>query len=94
MLKEDSASAFDNNNNPTPIVELNFWRARCKNLENIYKQLCNERIKTIGMILEYKKSVYYTAFRSTFHRVVIALHEAKDISLWLLPLVYIIFLNP
>lgn len=87
VLEEDSKIAFENNRNPPPSAEIEFWDQRMKNLENIYVQLRDPRAKQIGCVLQAIDSVYYTSFRNTFKNVVASLHEARDITLWLKPLV-------
>lgn len=89
VLKESSLSLFEKNNHPTPMAEVNFWMNRRKNVMNIYNQLIDPRVKKVGSILELIDSVYFSTFSSTFKNVVTALHEANDISLYLLPLVRI-----
>lgn len=86
VLKEDSEMLFRNNNHPSPFEEIKFWEARLKNLENIYEQVRDPRIKKIGRILEGLGSVYYTSFSQTFKQIVSALFAARDVNLWLKPL--------
>ncbi|XP_046391607.1 dynein beta chain, ciliary-like [Ischnura elegans] len=83
ILKEDSASAFDNGANPFPTKELSFWDSRVKNLECIYQQLIDPRVKKMASILEISDSTYYRSFRLLFQNVVAALIEARDISIYL-----------
>lgn len=87
VLKATSLSLFDKNNHPTPMAEVNFWATRRKNVLFIYNQLIDPRVKKVGSILELIDSVYFSTFSSTFKKVVTALHEANDISLYLFPLV-------
>ena len=87
VLKQNSASLFDKNNHPTPNGEIQFWKARRKNLTKVYEQLKEPRVKRIGAILEEIDSVYFSSFRQTFKNVVNSLHEANDITLYLTPLV-------
>lgn len=89
VLRETSTSLFDKQNHPTPLAELKFWNDRRMNVKNIYKQLCDERVKKIGRILELINSVYFGTFTSTFKNVVTSLYEVDDITLWLKPLVSI-----
>lgn len=86
MLKQDSSSLFTKNKEPGPFDEVNFWQTRLKNLENIYSQLRDPRVKQVGNVLEIIDSVYCQSFKQTFKNVVNALHEARDITLWLKPL--------
>ena len=87
VLKDTSANLFNRNANPTPMAEITFWENRRKNIANIYEQLTDPRIKSIGNILEKINSVYTSIFCSTLKDTVTALPEADDITLWLKPLV-------
>lgn len=87
VLNEKSDQICGEKKYPTPTDEFEFWNSRFENLKNIYDQLCDERIKTIAMILEQKESVYFQAFRTLFQGVVDNLQETKDVSLFLKPLV-------
>lgn len=71
---------------PMPSDEIAFWQGRLKNLENIFEQLRDERIRTIALILEKIDSVYFSVFRQTFNQVVENLAEARDVTLYLVPL--------
>lgn len=71
----------------TPDMEIAFWQIRHENLNNIYGQLQQEKCRTASRVLERIRSVYSSAFRSTFRGLVAALEEARDITLWLKPLV-------
>lgn len=87
ILKDNSSSIFRDNPYPVPSHEITFWKSRRENLENIYKQLTDLRIKAVGSVLEAIDSVYYSPFQITFKNTVAALHEARDITLWLTPFV-------
>lgn len=87
ILKDSSANLFNRNLNPTPSEEVKFWNKRRSNVSNIYDQLTDPRVKSIGNILEMINSVYTSTFFTTFKDVVTALHEADDVTLWLKPLV-------
>lgn len=87
VLNEKSDRIFAEKKYPTPADEFEFWNSRYENLKNIYDQLCNERIKTIAMVLELKQSIFFQSFRTLFQRVVDNLQETKDVSLFLKPLV-------
>ena len=39
VLKKDSSQPILEGLNPTPLVELEFWKAKTSNLENIYDQV-------------------------------------------------------
>ncbi|XP_021937393.1 dynein beta chain, ciliary isoform X2 [Zootermopsis nevadensis] len=86
VLTEESSQAFAGGQNPTPNAEVSFWNLRLHNLEYIYEQLRDERVRKMAVILEKTDSAYYPCFRMQFQNVVAALAEAKDIALYLKPL--------
>lgn len=45
VLKQTSQLCFANGANPIPANEIDFWKARTKNMESIYDQLCDPRVK-------------------------------------------------
>lgn len=51
ILKENSRVAFAENTDPTPLFELDFWRNRLKNLESIYDQMRDPRVKKMASYL-------------------------------------------
>ncbi|XP_060515880.1 dynein beta chain, ciliary [Cylas formicarius] len=72
--------------NAVPSMEIQFWNQRLKNLQYIYQQLRDPKVKSMATILEKTNSAYYACFRNLFKNVVVALAEAKDIYLHLTPL--------
>ncbi|XP_008208864.1 dynein beta chain, ciliary-like [Nasonia vitripennis] len=86
VLSEDSSQALKNEENPLPKSELTFWRKRLKNVESIYDQLRDPRIKRMAKILEQSKSSYLPCLQTIFKDVVGAVVEARDVCLYLLPL--------
>ncbi|XP_075210990.1 dynein heavy chain at 93AB [Lycorma delicatula] len=86
ILNEDSSQAFANGQNPVPTAEINFWNGRLRNLQNIYEQLRDERVRKMATILERTDSAYFPCFRNLFRNIVAALAEAKDIAKYLKPL--------
>lgn len=71
----------------SPDMEIVFWSNRLENLENIYEQLKLDKCKTVGIVLQLISSVYSGSFKTIFNNVIAALCEARDITLWLTPLV-------
>lgn len=72
----------------TPDMEIQFWQKRYANLENIYEQMQDEKFRTTGQVLERIRSGFRSgSFRATFRGLIAALEEARDITLWLKPLV-------
>ncbi|XP_066262344.1 dynein beta chain, ciliary-like [Euwallacea similis] len=45
ILKQTSQLCFANGAHPVPMNEIDFWNARTKNMESIYDQLCDARVK-------------------------------------------------
>ena len=80
VLKQDSSKVFQNGtNHPTPSAELAFWEERVQDLQWIYEQLNDSKVRKLASILEGTKSAYWPAYRSMFVNVVGALAEAQDI---------------
>lgn len=68
------------------VLEIDFWNLRSKNLQYIYQQLREPRIKSMAHILEKTNSAYYSCYKTLFKNVVLSLAETKDICLHLSPL--------
>ncbi|KAF5277248.1 hypothetical protein FQR65_LT00356 [Abscondita terminalis] len=85
VLANDSSENM-NELNPTPNAELQFWGLRLKNLQYIYEQLRDQKVRSMATILEKTNSAYYSCFKNLFKSVVMSLAEAKDINLFLKPL--------
>lgn len=83
VLHQSFTEDFSNIVNANPRDEYEFWRGRQKNLESIYDQLRDPRVKKIGEYLELTNSTYTSTFRKLFQNVVAALVEARDICLYL-----------
>lgn len=52
------------------IAEVKFWTERRQNLEGIYNQLRDSRVKRMGEILELTESAYFPCFKTLFRNVV------------------------
>ncbi|CAH8610928.1 unnamed protein product [Heterobilharzia americana] len=83
VLLKDSCQPLLNGLHPTPLVELDFWKAKVTNLENIYSQLSTPKVKQMAQILEHADSSYFVPFKEMFKSVVTALREAQDIDMHL-----------
>ncbi|CAH8868903.1 unnamed protein product [Trichobilharzia szidati] len=83
VLLKDSSQPLLNGLHPTPLVELDFWKAKVTNLENIYSQLSTQKVKQMAQILEQANSSYFIPFKEMFKSVVTALREAQDIDMHL-----------
>lgn len=86
VLKRDSSQPLLEGTNPGPMVELDFWKARAENLECIFEQLRDSRVRNMAELLEKTQSSYFMAFKTIFRDVVSALEEARDINMFLKPL--------
>ncbi|XP_041519985.1 dynein heavy chain 9, axonemal [Microtus oregoni] len=86
VLKKESSQALLQGGNPTPKVELEFWKSRCEDLEHIYSQLMTIKVKGMAGLLNKLQSSYLPAFRAMFRDVEAALTEAQDIHVHLSPL--------
>ncbi|XP_055973719.1 dynein axonemal heavy chain 9 [Sorex fumeus] len=86
VLKRESFQLLLKGENPTPKVELEFWKNRSENLEYIYNQLRTLKVRSMVGLLDKVKSSYFPAFQAMFRDVVAALTEAQDIHIHLMPL--------
>ncbi|XP_005399408.1 PREDICTED: dynein heavy chain 9, axonemal isoform X2 [Chinchilla lanigera] len=86
VLKRESSQPFLQGENPTPKVELEFWKKRYEDLEYMYNQLRMIKVRGMAGILDKLQSSYFPAFKAMFRDVTAALTEAQDIYLHLLPL--------
>lgn len=87
VVRDSSFKIFNDIQQPMPSHETTFWTGRLSNLQYIYEQLCDPRIKMIASILQKIDSFYFRTFKETFESVVENLHEAQDVTLHLKPLV-------
>ncbi|NXA80882.1 DYH9 protein, partial [Thryothorus ludovicianus] len=86
VLHKESSEPLLQGTNPTPRVELEFWKSRCADLEGIHSQLTSRRVRSMVEVLERVQSIYVPAFQSMLQDVEAALSEAQDIDLHLTPL--------
>lgn len=86
VLKKDSSQPLLDGLVPGPLVEIEFWKAKCNNLENIFNQLRSPKTKKMAQLLEKTQSSYFPAFKELFKETVDALEEAQDIDIHLKPL--------
>ncbi|KAK6170907.1 hypothetical protein SNE40_019193 [Patella caerulea] len=86
VLKRDSAQPLLEGLNPTPFVEIKFWENKAQNLECIYEQLRDPKVRKMAELLERTNSSYFPSFKNIFRDVVAALTEAQDINMYLKPL--------
>uniref|UniRef100_A0A8D2N8R8 Dynein axonemal heavy chain 17 n=1 Tax=Zonotrichia albicollis TaxID=44394 RepID=A0A8D2N8R8_ZONAL len=85
VLRKESSEPLLQGTNPTPKVELQFWRSRCADLEGIHRQLTSRRVSNMLEVLERVQSIYVPAFQSMLGDVEAGetLREAQDIDLHL-----------
>ncbi|XP_046532316.1 dynein axonemal heavy chain 9 isoform X4 [Equus quagga] len=86
VLKKESSQPLLQGENPTPKVELEFWKSRSEDLEYIYNQLRTMQVRGVAGLLDKLQSSYFPAFQAMFRDVVSALTEAQDIHTHLMPL--------
>ncbi|CAC5422117.1 DNAH [Mytilus coruscus] len=70
VLKRDSAQPLLEGLNPTPFVEIEFWKTKATNLECIYDQLKEPKVRKMAELLEKIKSSYYPVFKDIFRDVI------------------------
>eukprot|EP00058_Branchiostoma_floridae_P013849 XP_002599337.1 hypothetical protein BRAFLDRAFT_275161 [Branchiostoma floridae] len=86
VLRRDSAQPLLAGQNPLPYVELDFWKAKAANLQCIYEQLREPKVRKMAELLERANSSYFPSFKAIFKDVVAALTESQDITLHLKPM--------
>ncbi|XP_026855443.2 LOW QUALITY PROTEIN: dynein heavy chain 9, axonemal [Electrophorus electricus] len=86
VLKRDSSEPLLLGINPTPHMELNFWKNRYADLECIHEQFKSPKVARMAELLDTMDSSYYPAFRNMLQDVMCALEEARDINTFLKPL--------
>ncbi|XP_039757462.1 dynein beta chain, ciliary-like [Pararge aegeria] len=87
LLQEDSYLAFKRTKFPLPIADIEFYTARLRNLEGIYSQLRDPRVKRMANYLEATRSVYFNCFKSMLTNVVAAIIECRNIYVYQKPLI-------
>ncbi|VEN40995.1 unnamed protein product, partial [Callosobruchus maculatus] len=86
VLANDSSEKAGGCVNPVPTAEIEFWKLRLKNLQYIYEQLKEPKVKSMAVILEKTNSAYYSCFMTLFRNTVSRLSEAQDVCVYLTPL--------
>ena len=79
VLKKNSAQPLLEGKNPGPLVEIEFWNARCADLESVVDQLSVKKVTKMSQLLEKSLSSYYPAYKSMMEAIYNALDEARDI---------------
>ena len=78
MLKQDPENALKDGKHPNPMAEIEFWKNKSENLNQICTQLNSERIKKVLKFLEQNKSTYTTPFSKLQKEVQIAQKESNE----------------
>ncbi|XP_017386887.1 dynein heavy chain 9, axonemal isoform X3 [Cebus imitator] len=86
VLKRESSQPLLQGENPTPNMELEFWKSRYEDLKFIYHQLRTIKVRDMARLLDKLQSSYFPAFKAMYRDVVAALAEAQDIHVHLMPL--------
>lgn len=86
VLKHDSAQPLIDGGHPTPLVELDFWAAKKKNLEFMSEQLLSPEVDHMHAVLNEHQSSYAPTLTRLKADVAAAKEECDDITLYLEPL--------
>ena len=86
VLSKDSGEELQAGGHPGPLTEVNFWQEKYDNLVSLYEQMEGEVTQKMASILNSTDSAYFPSFKKMFDKVVSALIEAMDITLYLKPL--------
>ncbi|KAF0872636.1 DYH9 protein, partial [Crocuta crocuta] len=86
VLRRESSQPFLQRENPTPKVELDFWKSRAEDLEHIHNQLRTIKVRGLARLLDKLQSSYFPALQAMCRDVAAALTEAQDIWTHLMPL--------
>ena len=78
VLKQDPESQLKQGGQPTPDVEIAFWKNKANNLNSIFDQLQSNRIRRVLRALDLSKSTYCTTFARLCKEVFTARLEAND----------------
>lgn len=76
VLKEESSVAFKKTPFPLPTTDIEYWISRLKNLEGIYSQLRDPRVKKMATYLEMTDSVYLQCFRTMMTNLIAGTEES------------------
>ncbi|XP_014248489.1 dynein beta chain, ciliary-like isoform X2 [Cimex lectularius] len=80
ILKRVSTEIFQEQKHPLPSAEFKWWGSRVKNLEEIYEQLTEPKVKRMARILEMTESVFLPCFNELVDSVMAALKEAREMD--------------
>ena len=63
VLSKDSGAELADGKTPGPLAEINFWEAKCMNLESLFEQMKANTTRKMASILNITDSAYYRCFR-------------------------------
>ena len=63
VLSMECEKELEEGRNPGPLVEIEFWEAKCRNLESLYEQMKNSTTRNMASILNVTDSAYYPCFK-------------------------------
>lgn len=78
VLRLDPETALKDGDDPPPTAEIEFWKNKSQNLDDIAEQLGRERVKKVLKFLEQNKSTYTGPFSKQQKEVSIAREEARE----------------
>ena len=78
VLKQDPEMLLKQGMNPTPDIEVEFWKSKATNLNSIFEQLQSRRIRRVLKFLDVSKSTYCNPFAKLCKEVYTARLEAND----------------
>ena len=78
VLKQDPEMLLKQGMNPTPDIEVEFWKSKAANLNSIFEQLQSRRIRRVLKFLDVSKSTYCNPFAKLCKEVYTARLEAND----------------
>uniref|UniRef100_A0A2K6TMQ8 Dynein axonemal heavy chain 9 n=1 Tax=Saimiri boliviensis boliviensis TaxID=39432 RepID=A0A2K6TMQ8_SAIBB len=77
VLKRESSQPLLQGENPTPKVELEFWKSRYEDLKFIYHQLRTIKVRGMARLLDKLQSSYFPAFKAMYREVVTGEDQQK-----------------
>ena len=63
VLSKDSGAELADGKTPGPLAEINFWEAKCMNLESLFEQMKADTTRKMASILNVTDSAYYPTFK-------------------------------
>ena len=63
VLSMECEKELEEGKNPGPMVEIEFWEAKCRNLESLFEQMKNSTTRNMASILNVTDSAYYPCFK-------------------------------